>query len=211
MALTAQFSALFERSLQAYCEERSLNPTQLSDQQWYQLVAQVAHQAALQFFPKNAPLVDTRKVNYLSMEFLVGRLLGNNLQNLGVYQYVVDEVAKYGKTLVDILEQETDPAFGNGGLGRLAACYLDSMASLAQPAVGYGLHYQYGLFKQSFDWAADNMKKAMRGDVISSRYSHTVRISANKSALPAKFIILPAINTNGNRHGQFTVKRLIYR
>ncbi|MDG4947856.1 glycogen/starch/alpha-glucan family phosphorylase [Actinobacillus equuli subsp. haemolyticus] len=153
MALTAQFSALFERSLQAYCEERSLNPTQLSDQQWYQLVAQVAHQAALQFFPKNAPLVDTRKVNYLSMEFLVGRLLGNNLQNLGVYQYVVDEVAKYGKTLVDILEQETDPAFGNGGLGRLAACYLDSMASLAQPAVGYGLHYQYGLFKQSFDWA----------------------------------------------------------
>ncbi|WP_419843561.1 glycogen/starch/alpha-glucan family phosphorylase [Actinobacillus pleuropneumoniae] len=153
MALTAQFSALFERGLQAYCEERSLNPTQLSDQQWYQLVAQVAHQAALQFFPKNAPLVDTRKVNYLSMEFLVGRLLGNNLQNLGVYQYVVDEVAKYGKTLVDILEQETDPAFGNGGLGRLAACYLDSMASLAQPAVGYGLHYQYGLFKQSFDWA----------------------------------------------------------
>ncbi len=153
MALTAQFSALFERSLQAYCEERSLNPTQLSDQQWYQLVAQVAHQAALQFFPKNAPLIDTRKVNYLSMEFLVGRLLGNNLQNLGVYQYVVDEVAKYGKTLVDILEQETDPAFGNGGLGRLAACYLDSMASLAQPAVGYGLHYQYGLFKQSFDWA----------------------------------------------------------
>ncbi|WGE77434.1 glycogen/starch/alpha-glucan family phosphorylase [Actinobacillus equuli subsp. haemolyticus] len=153
MALTAQFSALFERSLQAYCEERSLNPTQLSDQQWYQSVAQVAHQAALQFFPKNAPLVDTRKVNYLSMEFLVGRLLGNNLQNLGVYQYVVDEVAKYGKTLVDILEQETDPAFGNGGLGRLAACYLDSMASLAQPAVGYGLHYQYGLFKQSFDWA----------------------------------------------------------
>lgn len=153
MALTAQFSALFERGLQAYCEERSLNPTQLSDQQWYQLVAQVAHQAALQFFPKNAPPVDTRKVNYLSMEFLVGRLLGNNLQNLGVYQYVVDEVAKYGKTLVDILEQETDPAFGNGGLGRLAACYLDSMASLAQPAVGYGLHYQYGLFKQSFDWA----------------------------------------------------------
>lgn len=153
MALTAQFSALFERGLQAYCEERSLNPTQLSDQQWYQLVAQVAHQAALQFFPKNAPLVDTRKVNYLSMEFLVGRLLSNNLQNLGVYQYVVDEVAKYGKTLVDILEQETDPAFGNGGLGRLAACYLDSMASLAQPAVGYGLHYQYGLFKQSFDWA----------------------------------------------------------
>lgn len=153
MAITAQFSALFGHSLQAYCEERSLNPTQLSDQQWYQLVAQVAHQAALQFFPKNAPLTDIRKVNYLSMEFLVGRLLGNNLQNLGIYQYVVNEVAKYGKTLVDILEQETDPAFGNGGLGRLAACYLDSMASIAQPAVGYGLHYQYGLFKQSFDWA----------------------------------------------------------
>lgn len=153
MPITSQFAMLFERTLDDYCEERALLPNELSDEQWYQFIAQVSHQAALLFFPKNAPLADTRKVNYLSMEFLVGRLLGNNLQNLGVYDYVVKQTAKHGKTLVDILEQETDPALGNGGLGRLAACYLDSMASLSQPAVGYGLHYQYGLFKQSFDWA----------------------------------------------------------
>lgn len=152
MDTQAQFTADFAEALNLYCEERFLTPHQLSAEQWYQLVAQVTHKTALQHFPKNPPLTDTRKVNYLSMEFLVGRLLGNNLQNLGVYQFVADELAKYGQSLVDILEQETDPAFGNGGLGRLAACYVDSMASIGQPAVGYGLHYQYGLFKQSFDW-----------------------------------------------------------
>lgn len=159
MSITSQFSTLFERALQHYCEERALEPQQLSDQQWYRLIAQVVQQAALYHFPQKAALTEGRKVNYLSLEFLVGRLLGNNLQNLGVYQYAAEQVAKYGKTLVDILEQETDPALGNGGLGRLAACYLDSMASLSQPAVGYGLHYQYGLFRQRFDWDGKQLEQ----------------------------------------------------
>ena len=159
MTTATEFNTLFEQSLKTYCEERFLTADNLSDTQWYQFIAQVSQQAILQNYPKNAPLVNTRKVNYLSMEFLIGRLLGNNLLSLGVYDEVAQQLAKYGKNLFDILEEERDPSLGNGGLGRLAACYLDSMASLAQPAVGYGLHYQYGLFKQSFGWAGEQREE----------------------------------------------------
>ncbi|MGX2947469.1 glycogen/starch/alpha-glucan family phosphorylase [Frederiksenia canicola] len=155
------FQTLLETSLKTYCEERFVQPEQLTDRQWYQFIAEVSQQAVLQSFPHNPPLVNTRKVNYLSMEFLIGRLLGNNLMNLGVYDQVQQLLAKCGKNLVDILEQERDPSLGNGGLGRLAACYLDSMASLSQAAVGYGLHYQYGLFKQLIGYHGEQLE---RGD-----------------------------------------------
>jgi len=91
-----------------------------------------------------------KQIHYLSMEFLIGRLLANNLRNLGLYDTCAEVAADMGLTLADVLETECDPALGNGGLGRLAACFLDSLASLSYPGYGYGINYQFGLFRQTF-------------------------------------------------------------
>lgn len=93
---------------------------------------------------------EARRVYYLSLEFMVGRLLGNNLHNLGIYHQAEKAMASFGVSLSDVLEYETDPALGNGGLGRLAACFLDSLTTLNVPAFGYGINYRFGLFKQGF-------------------------------------------------------------
>ena len=90
-----------------------------------------------------------KRVYYLSMEFLIGRSLANNVTNL-----LLDDITKEGRQekkldWFELLEQEPDAGLGNGGLGRLAACFLDSMATMQIPAMGYGLRYEYGIFKQS--------------------------------------------------------------
>lgn len=93
----------------------------------------------------------TKKVYYISSEFLIGKMLSNNLINLGIYDEVRNILASNGKTLSAIEEIEPEPSLGNGGLGRLAACFLDSIASLDLPGTGISLNYHYGLFKQKFD------------------------------------------------------------
>lgn len=91
---------------------------------------------------------DVKRVYYLSLEFLMGRLMGNMLVNLNFYKDCSDVLATLGYNLEDIRELEPDMGLGNGGLGRLAACFLDSMASLGLPAYGYGIRYEYGIFNQ---------------------------------------------------------------
>jgi glycogen phosphorylase len=90
-----------------------------------------------------------KRVYYVSVEFLLGRSLSNNLNNLQLNPVTEQFVARKGLDWPDLLEQEPDPGLGNGGLGRLAACFLDSMATMQLPAMGYGLRYEYGIFRQS--------------------------------------------------------------
>lgn len=91
---------------------------------------------------------DTRAINYLSAEFLMGRLTVNNLCNLEIYKVCKEALSGLGVDLNEICDEEPDMALGNGGLGRLAACYIDSLATLDYPSVGYGIHYENGLFRQ---------------------------------------------------------------
>ncbi|MFQ9985867.1 MAG: glycogen/starch/alpha-glucan phosphorylase, partial [Lachnospiraceae bacterium] len=94
---------------------------------------------------------DPKTVYYMSMEFLMGRALGNNLINLCAYQDVKEALDELGLDLNIIEDQEPDPALGNGGLGRLAACFLDSLATLGYCAYGCGIRYRYGMFKQKIE------------------------------------------------------------
>ena len=99
-------------------------------------------------------LNDTRAVHYFSAEFLMGRLLSNNLQNFGLFEVANDALNELGVSLSDVLEEEPDMALGNGGLGRLAACFIDSLATMELPAIGYGIHYEHGLFRQEIQGGA---------------------------------------------------------
>jgi starch phosphorylase len=94
---------------------------------------------------------DVKRVYYLSSEFLTGRSLGLCLVNLGLYAVAESLVAEWGLDLAEVLEAEGDPGLGNGGLGRLAACFMDSLATLELPAVGYGIRYEFGIFEQRIE------------------------------------------------------------
>ena len=91
---------------------------------------------------------DPKMVYYMSMEFLMGRALGNNMINLKMYKEVKEALEEIGLNLDEIEDQEPDPALGNGGLGRLAACFMESLATLGYAAYGCGIRYRYGMFKQ---------------------------------------------------------------
>jgi glycogen phosphorylase len=106
----------------------------------------------------------SRTVAYLSAEFLMGPHLANNLINLDIYDTARDAVAELGKDLDELLAQEDEPGLGNGGLGRLAACFIDSLATLQVPCVGYGIRYEYGIFQQEIidGWQAEKTDKWLR-------------------------------------------------
>src|SRR5215469_2021 len=107
---------------------------------------------------------DVRVVCYLSAEFLTGPHLANNLINLGIYDEADEAMRKLGLDLERLIEQEEEPGLGNGGLGRLAACFLDSLATLDIPAIGYGIRYEYGIFDQVIKdgWQVETTDKWLR-------------------------------------------------
>lgn len=118
---------------------------------WQGLSAAVVDQIADRWSETTETYAKDRQEHYFSAEFLMGRALLNNLSNLGLVDDARSALAEYGQDLSLVLEEEPDAALGNGGLGRLAACFLDSCATLDLPVAGYGILYRYGLFKQLFD------------------------------------------------------------
>src|SRR2546423_7594288 len=107
---------------------------------------------------------ESRTVCYLSAEFLMGPQLGNNLVNLGIYEDARAAMKEAGVDLAELLEYEVEPGLGNGGLGRLAACYLDSLATLEIPSIGYGIRYEFGIFDQEIrdGWQVEVTDKWLR-------------------------------------------------
>ena len=130
-----------------------------TDAQLYDCVLQLSKDMMAE-----SPVIEgEKKVYYISMEFLIGKLLSNNLINLGIYEELNDILEANGKALSDIEEAEPEPSLGNGGLGRLAACFLDSIATLGLPGDGIGLNYHFGLFKQVF---RNHLQKAEKNEWI---------------------------------------------
>jgi starch phosphorylase len=127
----------------------------------------------------------SRTVCYLSAEFLMGPHLGNNLINLGIYNRVKQAMEELGLDFDELLSQEEEPGLGNGGLGRLAACYLDSLASLEIPSVGYGIRYEFGIFEQDLrdGWQVERTDKWLRygnpWEVVRPEWSREVKLGGH--------------------------------
>ena len=117
---------------------------------------------------------DSKTVYYMSMEFLMGRALGNNMLNLCVYDEFKQALDELGLDIVSIEDQEPDPALGNGGLGRLAACFLDSLSTLGYPAYGCGIRYRYGMFKQKIE---NGYQKEVPDDWLKDSYPFELKRS----------------------------------
>ncbi len=144
------------------------HPAQLATRNdWYMAVACAVRDRMLDVWVRSLGHLRDRNiriVSYLSAEFLMGPHLGNNLVNLGIMEPVRKAVAELGQELDDLIRQEEEPGLGNGGLGRLAACYLDSLATLRVPAVGYGIRYEFGIFDQEIrdGWQVEKTDKWLR-------------------------------------------------
>ncbi|MDP3744043.1 MAG: glycogen/starch/alpha-glucan phosphorylase [Methylotenera sp.] len=121
---------------------------------WYEAASYTVRDHVVERWIKTAESYyrdDPKRVYYLSLEFLIGRMLSNAALNLGINDQLKEGLASLGHDLENTVELETDAALGNGGLGRLAACFLDSMATMDIPAAGYGIRYEYGMFRQSIE------------------------------------------------------------
>jgi len=157
-------NALYERHL---IFDRAINPKVASARERFEAFAHSVRDVLAQRWVQTKTTYErqnAKRIYYLSMEFLLGRSLANNVTNLLLDPIVQHAVKEKGIDWLDLIEQEPDAGLGNGGLGRLAACFLDSMATMQLPATGYGLRYEYGMFRQSFvnGWQQENPDNWLR-------------------------------------------------
>ena len=147
--------------------QQAVPPRYATRHDWYMALALAVRDRVLDRYLTmiNGLLESPAKVvAYLSAEFLTGPHLGNNLINLGIWDAAERALSRFGQDLDDLLEQEEEPGLGNGGLGRLAACYMDSLATLDVPAIGYGIRYEFGIFDQAIrdGWQVELTDKWLR-------------------------------------------------
>ena len=143
--------ALVERHL---LSDAVVNPSGAYERQRFEAVARSVRDILAQRWIKTQATYDRenpKRIYYLSMEFLIGRSLTNNIMNLMLHPFIERAARESSLDWFGLVEQEPDAGLGNGGLGRLAACFLDSMATMQLPAMGYGLRYEYGMFRQSIE------------------------------------------------------------
>ena len=153
------------------CAQFSITGKDATDEQVFQATAIVIRELMSRLLTALDPKHSNKEVHYMSMEFLMGRSLMKNAYNLGISEAVVGALEDMGRNATDIFEEEPDAGLGNGGLGRLAACYMDSMATEGLQATGYSICYELGMFKQKFENGrqtekADNWRSAAEGWLI---------------------------------------------
>jgi starch phosphorylase len=197
VSFTGTDDALFERRL---VFDHVIDASEAGPREQFEALSSAIRDVLAQRWVKTNQHYDRanpKQVYYLSMEFLIGRSLANNIANL-----LLDPVAESfenvkGLRLVDVLEQEPDAGLGNGGLGRLAACFIDSLATLQIPAIGYGLRYDYGIFRQEL----------RDGYQVEQPDPWLVRPDPWEVARPAKKVLVPLASAFEVRGGQITVRR----
>ena len=163
-------------------------PALATQNDYYQALASTVRDRLLQRWINSAATYTnqgSRTVCYLSAEFLMGPHLGNNLINLGIYDQTKQAMTELGLNFDDLLEQEEEPGLGNGGLGRLAACYLDSLTTLEIPTLGYGIRYEFGIFDQDIKdgWQIELTDKWLRSgnpwEIARPEWAVSVKIGGN--------------------------------
>src|ERR1700747_1330388 len=155
---------LYERHL---IFDRAIDPRVASARERFEACAHSVRDVLAQRWVRTKTTYEqqnAKRIYYLSLEFLLGRSLANNITNLLLDPLLQPVIKEKGIDWLELIEQEPDAGLGNGGLGRLAACFLDSMATMQLPATGYGLRYEYGMFRQSFvnGWQQENADNWLR-------------------------------------------------
>ena len=189
------------------CAQFSISSAEATDEQIFEATAIVIRELMSRLLAVQNPRRGEKEVHYMSMEFLMGRSLMKNAYNLGVSEAIVGALEDMGRSAADIFEEEPDAGLGNGGLGRLAACYMDSMATEGLQATGYSICYELGIFKQRFEngkqvEVSDNWRTAADSWLI-PRYEDMVEVRFGGQ-------VSPHWDNYGHYHAEHTGYTAVY-